>query len=611
MDDGIELPSIDEGNNDYGNAGEMDDDLLERTVSSAPGGCLSLDSVFIMEDGWINWPNGIEEFIPWTDMMTVSQLRYHIRRIRLMRTNLPTLLNVLAFVLLFISASLASVGYNRAVTEILPRNCDMDYYEGRAFAGTSAEKLARWGGLNYTDEADIGLFPQPVRDFYMNAFSVKNITDNYEWYLGPWALLPSRGAFCPITVGVNAVLYDARDGQEVEENGDVSQIGVINFCFRFNHEGNADMNTFRAIDASNKLFYDLETNVADGWTEFGINKNLLAVACVFTWLTVFIGYATVFTPGYAQTLEGIFFRKDKLFSRFRGQNTAAEAVDEEREIEHEVDMERAAAKEAEERNTPSKRRSTLQDLQDAMMGVRRSVLSIDDSGRLGTQGELTGIYGKMKKNSDGVTGDGKERYLYDDAYATFINKASTAHSLAMVTLFVAAPLGIIALVRIFNSPFVQPEAFQSMFPSCEMEVRILHAEYNGEHGMNMIMYCTILNCVIWIWHCIMHYFFHNPAGPVKEVFQMPDLKHYKDHYTPEQRAEFRRADRDWGKEKGRRVARWVDKDDDYKNFASEQCKKIPEDDYVPPPIWQSAATKDKLQFGFRQPSRVFSITALG
>ena len=79
---------------------DMNEDFLDTKVSSSPGGCLSLDGVFMMEDGWITWPNGIQEFIPWTDQMTILQLRYHIRRIRLMRTNLPTLLNLFAFILI-------------------------------------------------------------------------------------------------------------------------------------------------------------------------------------------------------------------------------------------------------------------------------------------------------------------------------------------------------------------------------------------------------------------------------------------------------------------------------------------------------------------------------
>ena len=91
---------------------------------------------------------------------------------------------------------------------------------------------------------------------------------------------------------------------------------------------------------------------------------------------------------------------------------------------------------------------------------------------------------------------------------------------------------------------------------------------------------------------------------------MPDLRHYKDHYTPEQRAEFRRKDREWTKEKGRRVARWVDKDVEYKEFASENCKKLPDDDYMPPPVWQSIANQVKLDFGFRQPSKDFSLASL-
>ena len=240
-----------------------------------------------------------------------------------MRTNLPTLLNLFAFICLFISASLSGVSYNRAITEIYPENCDMDYYTGKAFAGEDAEKLATWGSLNYTEETDRGLFPKPVREFYMNMFSIKNMTDNYEWYIGPWALLPSRGAFCPISIGINAVLYDARDGQEVEENGAVSQVGLIKYCFRFQHEERLELKTFRAIDEDNKLFYGIDSDVEQGWSQFAITKNLLAVACVFTWLAIFAGYSTIFTPGYAQTLEGIFYRKDKLFSRFKGQNRAA------------------------------------------------------------------------------------------------------------------------------------------------------------------------------------------------------------------------------------------------------------------------------------------------
>lgn len=594
----------------------MDDDLLDRRVSTQPGGCLSLDGVFMMEDGWINWPNGCKEFIPWTDGMDISQLRYHIRRIRWLRTNVPTLMNVIAFVFLFVSAALLSVGYNRAITEITPVNCDMNYYTGESFAGEDAISAATWGRLNYTDESDMGLFPQPVREFYMEMFGVENITDNYEWYLGTWALLPSRGAFCPITIGVNAVLYDARDGQEVEEDGAVTQVGVINFCFRHSHEGTQDIKAFEAIDNDNKMFYNLDTRVADGWNAFNVNRNLLVVACIFTWLTVYLAWATNFTPGYAQTIEGTFFRKDKLYSRFKGQSNAAVSLEEDREKEHEKEeMEKELEKEREkqedlariQRGERPKRKSTLQSFQDKILGVRRSVLELDDDGRIG---EMSNVYGKMDKPSDGVTGDGKERYLYDDAYGNFINKASASHSLSMVMLLVAVPLGIASVARIFSSPLTQEGAFTSMFPSCEIEVKVLNATFNGEKGMDMVMYCVVLNCVVFAWHCVMHFLFHNPAGPVKEVFQMPDLKHYKEHYTPEQRADFRRADRDWIKEKGRRTARWVDQTEEYREFASEKCIQLPPDDYMPPPFWQAVANQEKLDYGFKQPSKGFKFGAM-
>lgn len=600
---------------EMGKRDDMDDDLLDVTVSSEPGGCLSLDGVFMMEDGWIKWPNGWEEFIPWTDGMTVPQLRYHVRRIRWLRTNLPTLMNVIAFIFLFISAALLSVGYNRAITEITPVNCDMNYYMGTNFIGSDSESAATWGNLNYTEENDLGLFPQPVRAFYLEQFRVENMTDNWQWYLGTWALLPSRGAFCPITVGVNAALYDARDGQEVEEDGAVTQVGVINFCFRFTHLGNQDLKTFENIDNDNKMWYGLTTTLAEGWKGFRLDANLLVVACIFTWLSVYVAWATNFTPGFAQTIEGTFFRKDKLFSRFRGGlDSVAAAVEEDREKEHEKN---AAAKEAAkaedlariQRGEKPKRRSTFQEFQDKVRGVRKSLLT-DDDGRIGNADEMSEIYGNITKKSDGVTGDGKERYLYDDAYGTFMNKASAAHSMAIITLLVAVPLGLVACGRIFNGPFVQESAFQSMFPSCEIEVKVLNATYNGEKGMDMIMYSVVMNCIVFTWHLIMHYIFHNPAGPVKEVFQMPDLKHYKEHYTPEQRAEFRRIDRDWTREKGRRTARWVDQSDEYRDFASEHCRKVPDDNYEPPLIWKSVANTEALDQGFRQPALGFKLSTL-
>ena len=149
-----------------------------------------------------------------------------------------------------------------------------------------------------------------------------------------------------------------------------------------------------------------------------------------------------------------------------------------------------------------------------------------------------------------------------------------------------------------------------MFPSCELETKVLNATYNGEKGMDMIMYSVVMNCIVFAWHLIMHFIFHNPAGPVKEVFQMPDLKHYKEHYTPEQRAEFRRIDRDWVKEKGRRTARWVDQSDEYRDFASEHCRKVPDDDYEPPLIWKSVANTETLDRGFRQPAFGLKLSTL-
>jgi hypothetical protein len=239
--------------------------LTELRVSSSPGGCISLDGGLVMEDGWISWPNGTEEFIPWTDGMAVRNFRYHIRRVRLMRTNIPTLLNVCFYVMLFLSAVFMSVGYNRALTEVIPTNCDMEWYYGRTE------------------------FPAPVHSFFENTHHLTNLSANAEWYTGPWALLPSRGAFCPITIGENAVLYDARDGQEVEgNNGATSQIGVIKYCFRHAHEGKHDEEAFATIDADNLEAYGVESDLKSAWAMFSVQKNMLAVAIVFTWLAVYV-----------------------------------------------------------------------------------------------------------------------------------------------------------------------------------------------------------------------------------------------------------------------------------------------------------------------------------
>jgi hypothetical protein len=60
---------------------------------------------------------------------------------------------------------------------------------------------------------------------------------------------------------------------------------------------------------------------------------------------------------------------------------------------------------------------------------------------------------------DGVTGDGKERYLYDDAYGALVNRAATAHSMASGCLMVAAPLSLAAFISFTRSNFTDPDAY--------------------------------------------------------------------------------------------------------------------------------------------------------
>jgi hypothetical protein len=142
-----------------------------------------------------------------------------------------------------------------------------------------------------------------------------------------------------------------------------------------------------------------------------------------------------------------------------------------------------------------------------------------------------------------------------------------------------------------------------MFPTCDITVNVMDADYDGEKGMHMICACAALTAINFIWHCLMHYMFHRPAGPVKEQFHMPDLKHYREHYTQFQMAEFRRKEREWNTEKGRRVLRWVERTQEYRDYVSEEgVKPIPEE-YTAPPAWRDIQENDKIgnDPAFRQP----------
>jgi hypothetical protein len=61
-----------------------------------------------------------------------------------------------------------------------------------------------------------------------------------------------------------------------------------------------------------------------------------------------VGWSTNFTPGFAQTLEGTFYRSDKLYSRFKGSSAAAERVEQERAEEHRLEQEKKDREKREE-----------------------------------------------------------------------------------------------------------------------------------------------------------------------------------------------------------------------------------------------------------------------
>ena len=116
--------------------------------------------------------------------------------------------------------------------------------------------------------------------------------------------------------------------------------------------------------------------------------------------------------------------------------------------------------------------------------------------------------------------------------------------MSAVFLTLATPLAVGAFFSFLNSAFTVPDSFQSMFPTCDIEVRTLGAELNNERGMVMLMVSMVLMVIINAWHLYMTLIFHRPAGTVVEVFHMPDLKHYKKHYSKEDQAAFRKRHRD-------------------------------------------------------------------
>ena len=135
----------------------------------------------------------------------------------------------------------------------------------------------------------------------------------------------------------------------------------------------------------------------------------------------------------------------------------------------------------------------------------------------------------------------------------------------------------------------------------------MHAELNGEQGMIMSVISMVLMVVINAWHLYMLLVIHRPAGAVIEAFQMPDLKHYKDHYSKEEKAEFRRRDRDQKREQQRRVTRWAEKDSHYHETVAEHGLLAPGDDWVCPGSWCHLAEEVELEHGFVQPTREFSL----
>ena len=265
-------------------------------VSKLPGGYINIHDVLTMKESWIRWPNGMQEYIPWSDGLSVEQLRYHIRRVRLLRTNLPWHLNIFFFLALFVTASLQAIAYNRAITQVIPKNCNEEIYS--------------------QPEA---LFPEPVREFYGEVFGLYNMSDHNKWYLGNWALIPARKAFCPVSIDLTAELYDARSGQVPTDDYAPSQVGVIKYCFRHDHDGNYDVKAFKYIDAVNEEDYgNYDSRLELGWSNFLSTRCMALVSIIFTFLATYCAWPTCMTLAYNNTLEAHFYRKDKLYHKYKG-----------------------------------------------------------------------------------------------------------------------------------------------------------------------------------------------------------------------------------------------------------------------------------------------------
>ncbi len=323
-------------------------------VTKTPGGYIEIDDVMSMKECWVRWPNGMREFIPWSDGLSVEQLRYHIRRVRLLRTNIPWRLNVLFFLAMFVCACLQAISFNRAVTQVIPKNCNETYYSHPG-----------------------ALFPEPVRPLYNELFGLYNMSDHNKWYLGNWALVPARKAFCPVTIDITAELYDARSGEAATDDYAPSQVGVIKYCFRHDHDGGYDTLAFDNIDNENEVKYgNSDSKLREGWDSFLSTRNMMLVSIVCCFLATYVAWPTCLTPGYKQTLEANFFRKDKLYHHFKGttvlnNESVVNHIHKQEEDEHNHDLEMAAMK-----KKKKKRRTTIID---TIMEEKMSGKATDDS----------------------------------------------------------------------------------------------------------------------------------------------------------------------------------------------------------------------------------------
>ena len=87
---------------------------------------------------------------------------------------------------------------------------------------------------------------------------------------------------------------------------------------------------------------------------------------------------------------------------------------------------------------------------------------------------------------------------------------------------------------------------------------------------------------------------------------MPDLKHYKSHYSKEDQAEFRRRDRDQKREQQRRVTRWAQMSREYHDVVGKSALMAPDATWKCPESWAHLESAVELEGGFIQPTREFS-----